>query len=169
MSSILVNTCDFYEFAEELANEHNTNYAESEADFLTAECFFDEVRDINNEQIEAVKSYLDWFDCFAISESVRSWNGRREHTTITSDIDRVFEAIGNYDDVIISQDEGKIVFELIDHDGSNTITVQPLKHDRRHIDDIREAYQRSVKRHGNGNKWIKYFKFACDFYRDLHE
>lgn len=169
MTSILVNTTDFYSFAEELANEHNLNCGESEADFLTAESFYDEVRDINAEQIESVKSYLDWFDCFAISESVHSWNGKREHTVITSDINRVFDTISRYDDVIISQDEGKIVFELLDHDGSNVVTVQPLKHDKRHIDDIREAYQRSVKKHGNGNKWIKYFKFACDFYRDLHE
>lgn len=169
MGSILVNTCDFYEFAEELAHEHNTNYAESEEEQLSAECFFDEVRDINNEQIESVKSYLEWFDHFAITEKVWNWHETKDHTVITSNIDRVFDAIGNYDDVIISQDEGKIVFELLDHDGSNTVTVQPLRHDKRHIDDIREAYQRSVKRHGNGNKWIKYFKFACDFYRDLHE
>ena len=168
MTSILVNTCDFYEFAEELAHDYNLN-CESEDDCLTAECFFDEVRDINNEQIEAVKSYLNWFDCFAISDSVKSWNGRREHTTITSDIDRVFDAISRYDDVIISQDEGKIVFELLDHDGSNVVTVQPLKHDKRHINDIREAYQRSVKRHGSGNKWIKYFRFIADFYTDAHE
>ena len=167
MTSILVNTTDFYSFAEELANEFNLTCEAGEE--LTAEDFFQEVSDINNEQIEDVRSYLDWFDCFAISESVHSWNGRKEHTTITSDIESLFDAIGKYDDVIISQEDGKIVFELIDHDGSNVVTVQPLKHDKRHIDDIREAYQRSVKRHGNGNKWIKYFKFACDFYRDLHE
>lgn len=169
MTSILVNTCDFYEFAEELAKDYNLNNAESEDELLTAESFYDQVHEINAEQIEAVKSYLEWFNCYAITEAVRSWNGRREHTVITSDIDRVFDAIGNYDDVIISQDEGKIVFELLDHDGSNVVTVQPLRHDKRHIDDIQEAYQRSVKKHGSGNKWIKYFKFACDFYRDLHE
>ena len=169
MTSILVNTTDFYKFAEELAHEHNLNCAESEEDRLSAEDFFSQVHEINAEQIEDVRSYLNWFDCFAISESVHSWNGRKEHTTITSDIDTLFNAIGKYDDVIISQDDGKIVFELIDHDGSNTITVQPLKHDKRHIDDIREAYQRSVKRHGSGAKWIKYFRFVCDFYRDLHE
>lgn len=169
MSSILVNTCDFYEFAEELANEHNTNYAESEEDQLSAEDFYDQVHDINAEQIEAVKSYLNWFDCYAITEAVRSWNGRREHTTITSNIDRVFDAISRYDDVIISQEDGKIIFEMIDHDGSNVVTVQPLKHDKRHIDDIREAYQRSVKRHGSGAKWIKYFRFIADFYTDAHE
>ena len=169
MTSILVNTTDFYKFAEELAEDFNLNCAESEADELTAEDFYDQVHEINAEQIEDVRSYLNWFDCYAISESVKSWNGRKEHTTITSDIDTLFNAISKYNDVIISQDEGKIVFKLIDHDGSNTVTVQPLKHDKRHIDDIREAYQRSVKRHGNGNKWIKYFKFACDFYRDLHE
>ena len=169
MSSILVNTCDFYDFAEELAHDYNLNCAESENDFLTAESFCDQVHEINAEQIESVRSYLNWFDCYAITEAVRSWNGRKEHTTITSDIDRVFDAISRYDDVIISQDEGKIVFELLDHDGSNVVTVQPLKHDRRHIDDIREAYQRSVKRHGNGNKWIKYFKFVADFYTDAHE
>lgn len=169
MSSILVNTTDFYEFAEELANEHNTNYAETEEDQLSAEDFYDQVHEINNEQIESVRSYLDWFDCYAITESVRSWNGRKEHTVITSDIESLFDAIGKYDDVIISQDEGKIVFELLDHDGSNVVTVQPLKHDKRHIDDIREAYQRSVKRHGNGNKWIKYFRFIADFYADAHE
>lgn len=169
MTSILVDTTDFYKFAEELAKDYNLNNAESEDECLTAECFFDEVRDINNEQIESVRSYLNWFDCYAISESVKSWNGRREHTTITSDIDRVFDTISLYDDVIISQDDGKIIFKIIDHDGSNTVTVQPLKHDKRHIDDIRTAYYRSVKKHGSGNKWIKYFKFACDFYRDLHE
>jgi len=169
MSSILVNTCDFYEFAKELANEHNLNYAETEEDQLSAEDFFDQVHEINAEQIEDVRSYLNWFDCFAISESVQSWNGRKEHTTITSDIDSLFNAIGKYDDVIISQDDGKIIFKMIDHDGSNTVIVQPLKHDRRHIDDIRTAYYRSVKRHGNGNKWIKHFRFVADFYRDLHE
>lgn len=169
MSSILVNTTDFYQVAEELANDFNLNCAESEADFLTADCFYDEVRDINAEQIEDVRSYLNWFNCYAITESVRSWNGRREHTTITSDIDSLFNAIGKYDDVIISQEDGKIIFEMIDHDGSNTVTVQPLKHDKRHIDDIREAYQRSVKRHGSGNKWIKYFRFVADFYTDAHE
>lgn len=169
MSSILVNTCDFYEFAEELANDYNLNCAESEEDRLSAEDFFDQVHDINAEQIESVKSYLEWFNCFAISESVKSWNGRKEHTTITSDIESLFDAIGKYDDVIISQDEGRIVFELLDHDGSNVVTVQPLKHDKRHIDDIREAYQRSVKRHGNGAKWIKYFRFIADFYTDAHE
>ena len=167
MSSILVNTTDFFSFAEELANEFNLTCEAGEE--LTAEDFFQEVSDINNEQIEDVRSYLDWFDCFAISESVHSWNGRKEHTTITSDIESLFDAIGKYDDVIISQDDGKIVFELLDHDGSNVVTVQPLKHDRRHIDDIREAYQRSVKRHGNGNKWIKYFRFIADFYTDAHE
>lgn len=169
MTSILVDTTDFYKFAEELANEHNLNYAETEEDQLSAEDFYSQVHEINAEQIESVRSYLDWFDCYAITERVRSWNGRREHTTITSDIKSLFDAIGKYDDVIISQEDGKIVFELMDHDGSNVVTVQPLKHDRRHIDDIREAYQRSVKRHGSGAKWIKYFKFACDFYRDLHE
>lgn len=169
MSSILVNTCDFYEFAEELAHDYNLNNAESEEDQLSAEDFFSQVHEINAEQIESVKSYLEWFDCYAITEAVRSWNGRREHTTITSDIDSLFNAIGKYDDVIISQDEGRIVFELIDHDGSNTVTVQPLKHDKRHIEDIREAYQRSVKRHGSGAKWIKYFRFIADFYTDAHE
>ena len=169
MGSILVNTCDFYEFAEELANEHNTNYAESEEDQLSAEDFFSQVHDINAEQIEAVKSYLNWFDCYAITEAVRSWNGRREHTVITSNIDRVFDTISRYDDVIISQEDGKIIFKMIDHDGSNTVTVQPLKHDRRHIDDIRTAYYRSVKKHGSGAKWIKYFRFIADFYTDKHD
>lgn len=169
MSSILVNTTDFYEFAEELAKDYNLNNAESEDELLTAECFFDEVRDINNEQIEAVRSYLDWFDCYAITEAVRSWNGRKEHTVITSDIETLFNSLYKYDDVIISQEAGKIVFELIDHDGSNVVTVQPLKHDRRHIDDIREAYQRSVKKHGSGAKWIKHFRFIADFYTDAHE
>ena len=64
MSSILVNTCDFYEFAEELANDYNLNCAESEEDRLSAEDFFDQVHDINAEQIESVKSYLEWFNCF---------------------------------------------------------------------------------------------------------
>ena len=169
MTSILVNTTDFFSFAEELASEHNANCAESEEDRLSAEDFYDQVHEINAEQIEDVRSYLNWFDCYAITESVRSWNGRKEHTTITSDIESLFDAIGKYDDVIISQEDGKIVFELIDHDGSNVVTVQPLKHDKRHIDDIREAYQRSVKRHGNGNKWIKYFRFIADFYTDKHE
>jgi hypothetical protein len=169
MSSILVNTTDFYKFAEELANDFNLNCAESEEDQLSAESFYDEVRDINNEQIESVKSYLDWFDCYAITESFASWRGHKTHTVITSDIDNLFDAIGKYDDVIISQDNGKIVFELIDHDGSNVVTVQPLKHDKRHIDDIRQAYQRSVKRHGSGAKWIKYFRFIADFYTDAHE
>lgn len=169
MGSILVNTCDFYEFAEELAHDYNLNNAESEDELLTAESFFSEVHDINNEQIEAVRSYLDWFDCYAITEAVRSWNGRREHTTITSDIDSLFNAIGKYDDVIISQEDGKIIFKMIDHDGSNTVTVQPLKHDKRHIDDIRTAYYRSVKKHGSGAKWIKYFRFIADFYTDAHE
>ena len=36
MSSILVNTCDFYEFAEELAHDYNLNNAESEEDQLSA-------------------------------------------------------------------------------------------------------------------------------------
>lgn len=169
MGSILVNTCDFYEFAEELAHDYNLNNAESEDDQMSAEDFYDQVHEINAEQIESVRSYLDWFDCYAITESVRSWNGRREHTVITSDIESLFDAIGKYDDVIISQEDGKIIFEMIDHDGSNTVTVQPLKHDRRHIDDIREAYQRSVKRHGSGAKWIKYFRFVADFYTDAHE
>lgn len=169
MSSILVNTTDFFSFAEELAHDYNLNVAESEADFLTAEDFFSEVHDINNEQIEDVRSYLNWFNCFAITEKVWNWHETKDHTVITSNIDRVFDAISRYDDVIISQDDGKIIFKMIDHDGSHIVTVQPLKHDKRHIDDIRDAYHRSVKRHGNGNKWIKYFKFACDFYRDLHE
>lgn len=169
MSSILVNTTDFFKFAEELAHDYNLNCAESEADFLTAEDFFSEVHDINAEQIESVKDYLNWFDCYAITEKVWNWCETKDRTVITSNIDRVFDAIGKYDDVIISQEDGKIIFKMIDHDGSNTVIVQPLKHDKRHIEDIREAYQRSVKRHGTGNKWIKYFKFACDFYRDLHE
>ena len=169
MSSILVNTTDFYQVAEELAHDFNLNCAETEADFLTAECFFDEVRDINNEQIESVKDYLNWFDCFAITEKVWNWCETKDHTVITSNIDRVFDAIGKYEDVIISQDNGKIIFKMIDRDGSNTITVQPLKHDKRHIDDIRTAYYRSVKRHGSGAKWIKYFRFVADFYTDAHE
>ena len=103
MSSILVNTTDFFSFAEELANEFNLTCEAGEE--LTAEDFFQEVSDINNEQIEDVRSYLDWFDCFAISESVHSWNGRKEHTTITSDIDTLFNAISKYNDVIISQDD----------------------------------------------------------------
>lgn len=169
MCSILVDTTDFYKFAEELANDFNLNCAESEADFLTAEDFYDQVHEINNEQIESVRSYLEWFDCYAITEKV--WNQRetKDHTVITTNIDRVFDAIGKYDDVIISQDDGKIIFKMIDHDGSHIVTVQPLKHDRRHIDDIREAYQRSVKRHGTGNKWIKYFRFVADFYHDAHD
>lgn len=169
MGSILVNTCDFYEFAEELANDFNLNCAESEEDQLSAEDFFSQVHDINNEQIEDVRSYLNWFNCFAITGKVWNWCETKDRTVITSDIDRVFDAISRYDDVIISQEDGKIIFKMIDHDGSNTVTVQPLKHDRRHIDDIREAYQRSVKRHGNGNKWIKYFRFIADFYTDAHE
>lgn len=169
MISILVDTTDFYNFAEELANEHNLNYAESEDELLTAEDFFSEVHDINAEQIEDVRSYLNWFDCFAITEKVWNWCETKDHTVITSNIDRVFDAIGKYDDVIISQDNGKIIFKMIDHDGSNTITVQPLKHDKRHIDDIRTAYKRSIKRHGSGAKWIKYFRFICDFYTDKHE
>ena len=114
MTSILVNTTDFYSFAEELANEFNLTCEAGEE--LTADCFYDEVRDINNEQIEDVRSYLNSFDCFAISESVHSWNGRKEHTVITSDIDRVFDAISRYDDVIISQDDGKIIFKMIESD-----------------------------------------------------
>lgn len=169
MSSILVNTTDFYQVAEELAHDFNLNCAESEDELLTAESFYDQVHEINAEQIEAVRSYLNWFNCFAITEKVWNWCETKDRTVITSDIDRVFDSIGNYDDVIISQEEGKIVFKLIDHDGSHMVTVQPLKHDKRHIDDIRTAYYRSVKRHGSGAKWIKYFKFACDFYRDLHE
>lgn len=169
MGSILVDTTDFYKFAEELANEFNLNHAESEEEQLSAECFFDQVHEINAEQIESVKSYLDWFDCYAITERVWNWHETKDHTVITSNIDRVFDAIGKYDDVIISQDDGKIIFKMIDYDGSHIVTVQPLKHDKRHIDDIREAYKRSVKRHGSGAKWIKYFKFVCDFYRDLHE
>ena len=155
MTSILVDTTDFLKFAEELAHEHNLNCAESEADFLTADCFYDEVREINEEQINDVKSYLEWFDCYAITEKVWNWHETKDQTVITSNIDRVFDAICKYDDVIISQDEGKIVFKLIDHDGSHIVTVQPLKHDKRHIEDIRKAYKRRVKRHGNGNKWIK--------------
>ena len=169
MSSILVNTTDFYQFAQELAQDYNLNCAESEEDQMSTEDFYDQVHEINAEQIESVKSYLDWFDCFAITESVNGWKGHKDHTVITSDIDSLFDAIDKYDDVIISQDDGKIVFELLDHDGSNTVTVQPLKHDKRHIEDIREAYQRSVKRHGTGNKWIKYFRFIADFYTDAHE
>ena len=169
MTSILVDTTDFYKFAEELAHEHNINYAESEDKFLSTEDFYDQVHEINAEQIESVRSYLNWFDYYAITERVWNWRETKDHTVITSDIDRVFDAICKYDDVIISQEDGKIVFKMIDHDGSHIVTVQPLKHDKRHIEDIRKAYKRSVKRHGNGNKWIKRFKFVADFYRDLHE
>ena len=42
MTSILVNTTDFYKFAEELAEDFNLNCAESEADELTAEDFYDQ-------------------------------------------------------------------------------------------------------------------------------
>lgn len=169
MSSILVNTTDFYQVAEELAHDYNLNCAESEEEYLTSECFYDQVHEINAEQIESVRSYLEWFNCFAITEKIWNWHETKDRTVITSNIDRVFDAISRYDDVIISQDDGKIIFKLIDHDGSNTVTVQPLKHDKRHIDDIREAYQRSVKRHGSGAKWIKYFRFIADFYTDKHE